>query len=235
LFEQVLQRSQLLHERLEALVALTHMVGETGNREPLRIAASFIKESGTLGISASIALMQMYASVGELVQARQMAEQLCSQYPGTEIQRRVLTFLASFSAFSATQQGVSRQALAVLKSKYRNELDAGLLAALESANPRESSLLIQTIANADHHPLLSNYPNPFNPTTVIQFQVQSFGLVSLKVYDLLGREIAVLVREQKEPGVYSVRWDAGHLPSGMYFYRLESANKFYIQKMLLVR
>ena len=70
-----------------------------------------------------------------------------------------------------------------------------------------------------------NYPNPFNPTTNFEFRIANFsatggGLVSLKIYDMLGREVATLVNEVKQPGEYSVRWDATKFPSGVYFYRL---------------
>ncbi|MGB2867440.1 MAG: T9SS type A sorting domain-containing protein [Bacteroidota bacterium] len=61
-----------------------------------------------------------------------------------------------------------------------------------------------------------NYPNPFNPVTTIQYQLPVNGNVSLKVYDILGQEVADLVNEQKGPGIYAVQWDASKLPSGIY-------------------
>jgi hypothetical protein len=69
--------------------------------------------------------------------------------------------------------------------------------------------------------LYQNYPNPFNPTTNIDYQVPTSGLVTLKVYDLLGREIATLVNETKSYGRYHITFDAGKISSGIYFYRLE--------------
>jgi hypothetical protein len=68
--------------------------------------------------------------------------------------------------------------------------------------------------------LNQNYPNPFNPTTNIEFRVSSFGFVALRIYDVLGREVATLVNEVRPAGVYTVRWDASSLPSGAYLYRL---------------
>lgn len=68
--------------------------------------------------------------------------------------------------------------------------------------------------------LLQNYPNPFNPTTAIRFSIPRAGFVSLKVYDVLGREVRTLVNEVRNPGSYEVRFDAAGLPSGVYFYRL---------------
>jgi hypothetical protein len=65
--------------------------------------------------------------------------------------------------------------------------------------------------------LSQNYPNPFNPSTVISYQVASFGKVSLKVHDLLGREVATLVNEVKAAGSYTVTFNAANMPSGVYF------------------
>ncbi len=94
--------------------------------------------------------------------------------------------------------------------------------------------------------LCQNYPNPFNPSTTIKFQIPSsnaqlgFGIsdlrfVSLKVYDVLGREVATLVNEVKQPGEYSVVFDGTNLPSGVYFYRLTAGGFTRVRKMVLVR
>ncbi len=69
-----------------------------------------------------------------------------------------------------------------------------------------------------------NYPNPFNPTTSLQYSVGSRQFVTLKVYDLLGREIATLINEEKPAGVYEVEFNAVNLPSGIYFYQLRAGN-----------
>jgi hypothetical protein len=83
--------------------------------------------------------------------------------------------------------------------------------------------------------LYQNYPNPFNPTTSFEFKVSSFEFVSLKVLDVLGREVATLVREYREPGVYTVRWDASGMPSGVYFYRMQYNGFVDTKKMILTK
>jgi hypothetical protein len=83
--------------------------------------------------------------------------------------------------------------------------------------------------------LSQNYPNPFNPSTSFEFRVPSFGLVSLKVFDALGREVATLVNEVKTPGVYRLAWEAGALPSGVYFYRLTAGSFTDTKKLVLLR
>jgi hypothetical protein len=80
-----------------------------------------------------------------------------------------------------------------------------------------------------------NYPNPFNPSTIIGFHVPTRSHVVLKVYDPLGREVKILVDEEKAAGVYNLTWDARNIPSGTYFYRLTTENFSETRKMLLLR
>ena len=90
--------------------------------------------------------------------------------------------------------------------------------------------LIPTIAH-----LSQNYPNPFNPTTTIEFRVSSSEFVTLQVFDVLGREVAMLVNEARPEGVYTVRWDASSQPSGVYYYRLQTGAFVESKKMILMR
>jgi hypothetical protein len=83
--------------------------------------------------------------------------------------------------------------------------------------------------------LEQNYPNPFNPTTNFGFRISNFGLARISVFDLLGREVAVLVNEEKPPGSYTVTWDASNLPSGIYFSRLTAGGYSQIRKAVLLR
>ncbi|MEK9136514.1 MAG: T9SS type A sorting domain-containing protein, partial [Bacteroidota bacterium] len=83
--------------------------------------------------------------------------------------------------------------------------------------------------------LTQNYPNPFNPTTNIGFRISNFGFVSLKVYDVLGREISVLVNDKLNPGTYKVTWEGDGLASGVYYCRLTTNGLSGVKKMTLVR
>jgi len=88
--------------------------------------------------------------------------------------------------------------------------------------------------------LLGNYPNPFNPTTTIKYQLSSAGFITLKVYDMLGREIQTLVNGYKDKGYYEVSFDASDLASGVYIYQLRTnvpgrENYVSIKKMMLVK
>jgi len=83
--------------------------------------------------------------------------------------------------------------------------------------------------------LAQNYPNPFNPTTTITFSIPEAGLVSLKIFDILGKEVANILNEEKSAGVYSVEFDAAKLTSGTYFYRISSGNFTQSKKMTLIK
>lgn len=80
-----------------------------------------------------------------------------------------------------------------------------------------------------------NYPNPFNPTTTISYNLPVSGFVSLKIFDLLGKEITALVNESKEPGIYSATFDASKLVSGIYFYRLSAGEFIQTKKLILMK
>ncbi|MFA6469875.1 MAG: T9SS type A sorting domain-containing protein [Bacteroidota bacterium] len=83
--------------------------------------------------------------------------------------------------------------------------------------------------------LEQNYPNPFNPSTVISYQLPVNSHVTLKVFDVIGREVATLVNEVKEAGRYSATFDAAKLSSGIYFAQLQSGDKIQLKKMLLLK
>ena len=96
------------------------------------------------------------------------------------------------------------------------------------------------IAPPATYELFQNYPNPFNPTTVISYQLSAISTVSLRIYDIIGREVVNLVNERQEPGGYLVTLDARKFASGMYVYRLvatDEQNNHHVfqKKMVLLR
>ena len=99
---------------------------------------------------------------------------------------------------------------------------------------------IPTAVQEDYPPefgfrLEQNYPNPFNPTTTITYKIPKLSFVSLKVYDVLGREVAALVGEEQPAGRYTVNFDAPNLASGIYIYQLRVNDYISSRKMLLLR
>lgn len=105
------------------------------------------------------------------------------------------------------------------------------------------------VKNNNHIPtsfnLYQNYPNPFNPTTKIKFDIPPLSVkngegpgvrnITLKVYDLLGREVATLVNEKLQPGTYEVEFNGSDFPSGAYFYKLETGDFTHTKKMVLIK
>ena len=83
--------------------------------------------------------------------------------------------------------------------------------------------------------LLQNFPNPFNPSTTISYQLSAVRFVTLRIYDALGRKVTTLVDGKQNPGYYNVTFDASNLPSGVYFCRLEVAGKNLVRKMTLIK
>ncbi|NMB82238.1 MAG: T9SS type A sorting domain-containing protein [Ignavibacteria bacterium] len=81
----------------------------------------------------------------------------------------------------------------------------------------------------------SNYPNLFNPTTKINYSIPETGLVLIKVYDMLGKEIGTLVNEKKPSGHHEVEFDGRSLPSGIYFYSINYNNQILTRKMILLK
>jgi hypothetical protein len=80
-----------------------------------------------------------------------------------------------------------------------------------------------------------NYPNPFNPVTVIHYQLEIRSEVSVKVFDLLGHEVATLVEKDQDAGNYEVKFEAGKLSSGIYLYKIIAGKFVRTQKMILIR
>jgi len=99
----------------------------------------------------------------------------------------------------------------------------------EMTGVRRSEILPTSFAIAQ------NYPNPFNPSTTIRFELPRGLAVRLSVFDLLGREVSVLVNEKREAGVHEVNFDAAHLSSGVYIYRLQAGNFVQSKKLVLVK
>jgi len=121
--------------------------------------------------------------------------------------------------------------------RYAPDYSAFTGRTLTSKGPIE--LYANNVNNENETPssfrLEQNYPNPFNPSTIISYQVPINNFVSLKIYDVLGKEIKTLVNKNQEAGYYKVDFDGSNLQSGIYFYQLKAGSFIEIKKMLLVK
>lgn len=102
-------------------------------------------------------------------------------------------------------------------------------------NPNPVTVNLEDYLVPKSYDLAQNYPNPFNPSTTIEFSIPSDASVSLKIYDVLGKEAAVLVNEQRSAGTYIVNWNASNFSSGVYFYKLNAGNFTQTKKMFLAK
>jgi hypothetical protein len=101
-------------------------------------------------------------------------------------------------------------------------------------NDYSNSIMVE-ITGVTGFELSQNFPNPFNPSTLIRYNIPQKGNVSLKVYDVTGKEVADLVNSEKEAGSYEINFDASRLSSGVYFYEVRSGSFFQAKKMILTK
>jgi flagellar hook assembly protein FlgD len=90
------------------------------------------------------------------------------------------------------------------------------------------------------HNLFQNYPNPFNPSTIISYSIPNVSFVSLKIYDILGREVITLVNSEQNIGIHNVQWNGNNnfgnkVSSGIYLYKIEAGDFIMTKKMLLLK
>jgi hypothetical protein len=83
--------------------------------------------------------------------------------------------------------------------------------------------------------LRQNFPNPVNPTTTISFDIPTRSIISLKIFDILGREVSTLVFGEMQAGAYTRQWNAANMASGVYFYRLQAGTYTETKKLLLLK
>lgn len=83
--------------------------------------------------------------------------------------------------------------------------------------------------------LYQNFPNPFNPTTTIEFSIPQSGMVTMTIYDVLGREVETILNEYRNTGYHNLRWNATNISSGIYFVRMQSGGFSQVRKLMVVR
>ncbi len=83
--------------------------------------------------------------------------------------------------------------------------------------------------------LYQNFPNPFNPYTIIEYQIPIFEYVNLIIYDILGKQISILVNQEQRPGIYNVTWDASNYSSRIYLYQIKTDFFILTKKMVLIK
>lgn len=121
------------------------------------------------------------------------------------------------------------------KTKDLKGIDNGVVSFYDNFSFDGTTSVSDSKKLPDSYQLLQNYPNPFNPSTTIKFSVPQNGHVNLTVFNLLGQEVETLVNEEREQGNHEVKFNASNLPSGIYLYRLQTANTVEAKKMILMK
>ncbi len=142
-----------------------------------------------------------------------------------------------FKSINLTEADNSGKAkfLGIGIKKAANGLTFGVVNFDEAKCDFVTSVQNEDKAIPSSYALAQNYPNPFNPTTVISYQLPKAGKVSLKVYDVLGKEVATLVNDVKQSGSYQINFDASNLASGVYIYTIRANDYISSKKMLLIK
>ena len=228
----------------QALVTLFNIFQESKDSTVVSDLSRYASLDDDLGITAKELLASAYEGVGKIADAKKTAENLKESHPNSEAEKQALFILTSLSAYDTAYNATSSGALNELVQKYGASIDAGIITSLGgSVNgnlPKASNQLAEQTTKTNNKDTtlkfeLGNYPNPFNPTTIISYQLPKEGMVTIKIFDALGREVKTLVNEFKLHGKYTVSFDASNLASGVYFYQLKSGNYASIKKMILLK
>jgi photosystem II stability/assembly factor-like uncharacterized protein len=202
-------------------VAFNGAIGFTGQTVALKStdaggtwAAATLPGTGTVYSFNGVALRFWYARGASIYWSSDNGANFASQYTGT----------GTYQAMSIVQDGNILRGWAVSGT-------GGIIV--------YNDILTGIIKNQNEVPanysLSQNYPNPFNPSTKINFNLPKSGMVTLKIYDIIGSEVATLVNENLNAGSYNIDWNASSLSSGVYFYRIQSGNFVETKKMMLVK
>jgi hypothetical protein len=144
------------------------------------------------------------------------------------------SYSPSFITRITTGDSVQRKSTFYFVMSTWNPYEVVIMKASVQGTP-VSSAFLAVQAGPFRFDLEQNYPNPFNPSTTIKFELPRTSQVSLAVFDVLGRQVSVLVNEKREAGVYEVKFDGSALSSGVYFYRLQAGSFVATKKLLLMK
>jgi len=165
--------------------------------------------------------------------------------PGAATYRLQLSLNPAFSSFvfqdsTLTSASVTAPLLALDTTYYwrmrttNGPITSDWSSVIRFRTSRTVTGVEKTSAIPKEFALLQNYPNPFNPSTIIGYSLPKNANVSLRIFNTLGQEVALLLNEQRSPGYYQVQWNA-NVPSGIYFYRLQAGEFVEMKKMILLR
>jgi hypothetical protein len=235
-----------------ALAELARIANQTTNLDLITYFESLKNTESQYQADVMELLAGMYMRQGEKDKSAALFDNIIQKFPGTRDERNAWFQKFYYTPHVQKDKNAATSILDNIKAKYSNDDPEGDIEFAESildpslklakgAGKGFKKIVAEKIQVPKEFAISQNYPNPFNPSTVISFQLSAVSNVSLKVYDMLGREVMTLVDGMKEAGYYSATFDASRLASGIYFARViaspEDGNKPFtkIVKMLLMK
>jgi len=232
---------------LAAVVGLLSVFRDNGDPAVLSYLETLIKRKGELQAVALMALANGYVCAGNTERTLATLQSICSQFPQTEHEKQALIQTVYVRLFNLGDKDGANIVLSELESKFADDksiqmarwLVRGTGGGMQGKAAEGSASSKQTVGLKEGE-VLQNYPNPFNPITTISYRISSSQnnepvFVSLKVYNILGREVATLVEAPQRPGAYNATFYGNRLASGVYFYKLSAGNVVEVKRMLLVK
>jgi hypothetical protein len=231
-----------------ALVLLSHLFRESADASVLTYfedlksnAKSHAMDMAHLPLVTNL-LANMHGWRGNYVHALALCDEVIKKYPNTIEERNARVQKVYYTLEGVKDEPSAQQQLKELLSKYESGDDIEMITNFvnhsvsspsDPSKPFSKEIKIGDISA--EYSLYGNYPNPFNPMTTIAFRITRPGKVSLKVFDVLGREVATLVNSERTEGVYTEKFDASHVTSGIYFYQLLAPGVNETRKMLIAK
>ncbi len=197
--------------------------------------SGFLLHEDTINVTAG---WNMIGSISEAIPTANV-----SSNPGGMVTSQFYGYAGSYVASSTIEPGkaywvkVNQPGQLILSSSIVAPANRVSIVETKELPPPSPDEEISNLTSHIPHQfsLKQNYPNPFNPSTVIKYDLPERSRVILKVYDLLGREVAVLVDDMQDAGYKEIEWNASEIPSGVYFYRLTSNNFTALKKMVVLK
>ena len=247
LLQQILAQTSDSREAQRALIELGHLERIRRDGTLLGLIASHVQPGSPLRVVAMEVLLGFYAEAGAVAAAEDLIEILLRDYARTShaLNARLMRF---YLCLDRGDRVSAQRVLADLETA--DPADEAAQAArwllyLEGVGPEPRALEAGRLvgeasgvgATDVGHAVLTvaSYPNPFNPVATIRYALPSDGHVALRVYNLLGREVATLVDRQQQAGIHRVTFDATLLASGTYLYRLEAAEQVKTGRLVLLK
>jgi hypothetical protein len=242
IYKDIIGRAPESEEALTAVVELGNVFRDIQDPEVLVFLESYATTQGYLRATSLEVLANCYKIRGNDAAASTANNTLIKEFARTEYEKRA-RISQFFLSLNRKEYDLARSELIQVQAKYPTDeivAVASWLAYLEGGEIEHYARQAETQQASLHlappnEVRLSAYPNPFNPSTTLVFRVDAASLVTLSVYDIVGRTVATLVNERKESGTYAVTWDASRWPSGMYFCKLEAAGRVTGQKLTLLK